>query len=522
MPRIRPRRLTAHPWEAALVVLATVALGWQLLVALVLPPFASDALTYHLTTVATWLREGDLAPTPLSLCCARYPGNSELLFAWPALLKGDDRLVDAVQVGFAILGALAVAGLARSAGLERATAAAAGALFAVTPIVLAQAPTNYADVIVAACALAGLHALVRFAATGAWQRLAVAGLAAGLVLGIKGTGIVWAVALGLTTVAVAVARRRGAGALAAFALPCLALGSAWYLRNWIDTGNPFYPFRVRPAGLELFRGPVEVGDVLTAPAAAAGSPAPVAVVRSWLQDVAFWRVGSYNYEQRLGGLGPLWPWLGLPLLAPAALWLRRRRSPALVALLVIGLVLVVQPYRWWSRFTIPLAAAGAIAIACAAVWAPRRWMRGGVRGAALGLAVAAVLLSSLEVDPASRAPSLRADRLLDLAGSPARDRSVGHLFFREYRFLDDVPADATVMVDLGARRVRFVYPLFGSALSRRVVRAGAGPPPAGAWAVTAAGRPLDRRLSRDARFTLASDVRGVRAWMPVSRAARTP
>ena len=39
--------ITRGPWEAALVLMLGLALGWQLLVALVLPPYAYDALAYH-------------------------------------------------------------------------------------------------------------------------------------------------------------------------------------------------------------------------------------------------------------------------------------------------------------------------------------------------------------------------------------------------------------------------------------------------------------------------------------------
>jgi len=81
------------------------------------------------------------------------------MFTWPALFLGSDALVDCVQIGFAVLGALATAGRARSAGLGTGASAAADALFAVTPAVLTQAPTNFADVVVAACALAALHAV---------------------------------------------------------------------------------------------------------------------------------------------------------------------------------------------------------------------------------------------------------------------------------------------------------------------------------------------------------------------------
>jgi len=512
-----------HPWETLLVAVAVVALAWQLFVALVLPPFAYDALTYHLTMAASWVRDGSLEPTPLSLCCAYYPANAELAFTWPLLFLGSDTIVDTVQVGFAALGALAAAGIARSAGLRGPAAAATGALFAVTPAVLAQAPTNYADVMVAACVLAALHSLTRFAVTGAAERLLVAGLATGMVLGMKGTGIVWAGALILVALTLLIRagrtgrlhRRMGARGAVAFLVPCLALGSYWFARNWIEVGNPLYPFHVEVGGTTLFEGPFEVDDVLTQPDPARTESRPAQVVRSWAADLDFWHQGSYEYQQRLGGLGPLWPWLGLPLLLPTAVVLVRRRSPALIAVGAIAVVFVIQPYAWWARFTVPLMAAGALAIAASAEWAPRRWMRLGVRGAALVMALAGVALSSFEVDPAARATPLRAPDVVRLVGKPSAERTLGRLFFPEYRFLERVPEDATVVVDLPARPVRFVYPLFGPRHDRDVRPAGAGAPLAGAWHVTSTGRPIDRALRADDRFRLASASRGVRAWRPV-------
>ncbi len=509
-----------EPWLVLILAIAAAAVAWQLLVALVLPPFAYDALTYHLTTVADWIQHGSLHRTDLSLCCSAYPFNADLMFAWPMLLAGSDALVDTVQIGFLALGASAVAGIARSAGLDLKVALAAAALFAMTPIVLTQSSTNFVDIIVTAWALAAVHAMVRFWATGDLHRLVPAALATGLVLGTKGTGLVWAVVLAVTIIVVLAAPRHrstltarplvGVGALL---VTCLALGSFWYIRNLIDTGNPLHPFRVEVAGTTLFEGPLRVSEVLTVPPGGANDAAPISVARSWVADVTFWRHGSYNYQERAGGLGPLWPWLGLPLLAGLSISSIRKRNPLVLALIVVGAVFALQPYRWWSRFTIQLAALGAIAIAAAAWW-PRRWLRRSVRAAACVLALAGVVLSSAEVDPASRAKPLPALEVLRLAGRPGEERTVGRLFFSEYAFVDEIPDSATVVVDLEATPVRFVYPFFGSRYSRRVLPATDAAPPEGSWVVTAAGRPIDRLLQGNSGFTLVSDLRGVRAWCP--------
>jgi hypothetical protein len=150
--------------------------------------------------VATWVQNGSLAPSPMNLCCGYYPANSDLLTAWPMVLLHNDALAGLVQVCAAVLGAVSVAGIARSAGPGAGQAAGAGAVFILTPAVLAQAPTSYVDVLLAAWVLAALHGLVRFAATARPSRLVVPALCAGLLAGTKGTGPVWALAVGLSVV----------------------------------------------------------------------------------------------------------------------------------------------------------------------------------------------------------------------------------------------------------------------------------------------------------------------------------
>lgn len=518
---LRGAKLRTAPWELALVMLAALALAWQLLVALVLPPYAYDALTYHLTTVATWVTSGSLAPSPLSLCCAYYPSNAELLSAWPMVLLGSDTLVDVVQVLAAILGGLAVAAIGRTAALSRRGAAAAGSLYIVTPVVLAQAPTAYVDSLLAALVLSALHGLSRFAATARLSRLVVPSLCAGLLTGTKGTGLLWAAVLVLTAgmvgaVHVRHGRLRPTGAAQALVLvlgACALLGGWWYARNLVDTGNPVYPFEIRVAGRTILKGPVQVAEVITQPPAGAGRPWPVAVAHSWAADLLPWRHGSYDYEQRSGGLGPVWSWLGLPLSIPLTVWLWRRRNAGLVAILPVLALLAVQPYRWWARFTLPLAAVGAIAIVLTAERLRRGFAGRGLRLVTAGLAVLGAALVIARVNPASRANPLPASSVLHLVGASAQKRSLGHLFFPEYRFLDHVPHDATIVVDLGAEPVRFTYPLFGPNLERTVLPAGAGQVPRSAWVITARGRPLDDQMARR-RPGPAADERGIRVWAP--------
>jgi hypothetical protein len=120
----------------------------------------------------------------------------------------------------------------------------------------------------------------------------------------------------------------------------------------------------------------------------------------------------------------------------------------------------------------------------------------------------------VEVNPASRAEPLPAREVLALVGAPAQERTVGRLFLPEYAFLDDVPSDALVVVDVSAPAVRFVTPLFGRGMSRTVLPWKGRPVPEQAWVVTSAGRAADEAMAA-VRPGPASDERGVRVWAPV-------
>ncbi|MBA3844461.1 MAG: hypothetical protein H0X39_17900, partial [Actinobacteria bacterium] len=149
-------------WQRLLLAAALAATLWRAFLAVLLPPFAYDALSYHLTAVASWVQRGSIGTNPYAFCCERYPSDAEVLFAWPTVLLGRDTLTDAVQIVFAVLGSLAVIGIARAAGLTKAGSLTAGALFALTPIVLAQSNTDYNDVAITGVFLTGLYFSARF------------------------------------------------------------------------------------------------------------------------------------------------------------------------------------------------------------------------------------------------------------------------------------------------------------------------------------------------------------------------
>jgi hypothetical protein len=76
-------------------------------------------------------------------------------------------------------------------------------------------------------------------------------------------------------------------------------------------------------------------------------------------------------------------------------------------------------------------------------------------------------LATGKVDPAGHGREITAFRVVRLAFEPGKDRTLGKLFHHEYAWLDQVPDNVPMDVELGYEP-RFVYPAFGSKFERKV------------------------------------------------------
>ena len=503
----------AQPLAAALAALAALALAWRVVLALVLPPYGYDALSFHLANVVSWLQAGRIETSPLNVCCAYYPQNGEVIATWPALLGGRQEYVDFVQIAAALVGAAAVAGIARVARLPASGSWIAAALFVLTPVLLAQANTAYVDVTFTAAAVASFYLVLRFLETTGqerWGLLGAAGLATGLCVGTKPTGVEFGAVIILPLLVRAAARWRPtwreAGLVAVlFALPVVVLGASWYLHSWAATGSPFYPMTVKFLGATVFAG---TNRLNSPPSELAHHAAVVQPLLSWFADLHFWTKRAYGYGELLGGLGPVWSYFGAILVLAFAVYAWRRRRIVLWYFLVpLGLFFTIQPSHWLSRYTLPLTAAGAVAVAWAitASWRPRQ-LRLALGVAVFGLAASGAVVASMAVMPGSRPGSLGVKSILH---DVVRGRApVTGAFDPDYASIMSLPQASPIAVDLGS--VHMISPLAGVrfqnqllALPRRATLRAFVQANRVEYVVTRKGSTYDRQAQVDAaRFTL--------------------
>ncbi|MGD0610762.1 MAG: glycosyltransferase family 39 protein [Anaerolineales bacterium] len=227
--------LATPVWVRAAIALAILL---TFLLALAPPVEAFDALLYHLTVPALWLRDGGLRLVDIPHYW--FPSLIEGIFVWPMAL-GSDTAPQLVHFSFGLLTALLLWDWARRLWGHR-VARWTLALLLTMPSLLWLAAWAYTDLALSFFALAVLYTVWKWKETSDPGWLFLGGAMAGFAMGVKYTS--FPVPLTGVLLILVWGRRTRAGLLGVLQFSGLALLVAlpWYLRNYLWTGNPVYPF----------------------------------------------------------------------------------------------------------------------------------------------------------------------------------------------------------------------------------------------------------------------------------------
>lgn len=217
----------------------TLAIGLAFTTAL-LPPTAWDSLSYHLRGPALYLQAGRIYPD-IDIFSLNNPFSLEMVFLLAMSLRSD---ITAQLIHFFFLPLLAgqLYGLAVR-GCKMNNGWTAVLLLFTIPMTLQLAPTAYNDLALAFTILATLYAYIRWRETDQARWLLLSGLFSGLAMSLKYTSFIAPLLIGLLLMAQQWRQpRRLLHLLLLFAAPTLLVALPWYLKNWVFTGNPVYPF----------------------------------------------------------------------------------------------------------------------------------------------------------------------------------------------------------------------------------------------------------------------------------------
>jgi hypothetical protein len=260
------RGLTPHDGLAALGVAALAVYLAAMLARFGSTPVTFiDTVTFHLPGVARWIQSNSIWQIDQFLpgqAQGYYPNNGNVVDLAAVLPWHSEFLIRFVNLPFLALAGVATYAAGRELAAPRASAAIAATAALSIPAVtsyIVDSPTP--DAVMYAGFSAGLLFLLRHARAGDRSDLLLAGLGLGIAFGSRWYGVAAvAVVIGVWFVARLAFERRirlAVTDLAWIAVPIALAGGIWLLRNWAESGNPFFPVRVDPLGVTIFDAPFD-------------------------------------------------------------------------------------------------------------------------------------------------------------------------------------------------------------------------------------------------------------------------
>lgn len=472
----------AHPLVLVAGVVVLAEYLWESVRTIILPVHGWDALSYHLISPSSWVMQGRIGETGLDVYADGYPQGQELLHAFTMTYQHSLIGTGLVVVWLAVLGAACVAWIARALGASNSWAAFGGLLFLAVPTVFLQISAVYVDVGGATVALAVL-VLARnrppvgsVGSPGRVAMLALTGAVLGLAVAIKASNLVLVpIVVGMLALdgtraewpegSMAPGRPRPFRDLAVLCLPLAAIGGLWYIQNLLEHGNPFYPVTMLGftgiGDVKAIIGgnkPPELESVPLGPIGELG--------RSWIEDL---QPHALDYDQRLGGFGPLWLLAGLPALVAVVWRCWRTHQPVLLGIGVPAVVLsLASSTGWWARFSFPLAALGCSAVAWVLheVRARRTWQHLAVVWV-VGLSLAGMAMANFPTDVAGPEGRVASPADLWRLSRHAEERDAVYPW-GFYADMERVPAGAPIAV-MGEGAEQFPQMLVGMNLEHLVI-----------------------------------------------------
>lgn len=377
MMRSGRRLLREYPTITVMVLWLVLLVIYAASIAWILPPMDWDSLRYHLPIVAQIIQNHGIVDVPTdTVFINTYPKNFELIFLWWILLSGSDQWVNSTQIPFFLISIVVVYRLARLTDLSRQHSLLGAMLMASAPVMLQQLTSTMIDVMFTALAMLAAWGFYRYVRSGDMHDLLLSGMAAGLVAGGKGSGVVWPVVIAVLVVMATGWRAHGLGKwlkpFLAFCVPAFLLSFHWYAKNWWVYGNPIEPYQLNILGHEVFRGSIDNYEYLVREKLENLSPRIIEKLpaaqppNSPIQAMWYaWHEPLFTFSSfgKMGGLGSPWFILLLPALPIAAVlaWLNRRRTLWwLYGVLLTPFVLFIN-YQWITRYGLFVLALGIVA-----------------------------------------------------------------------------------------------------------------------------------------------------------------
>ncbi|MDD4894121.1 MAG: hypothetical protein PHW54_02270 [Candidatus Omnitrophica bacterium] len=306
---------------------------------LINPPLGWDSLNYHFTFAVEWLKHGNLNnpivasddPFP-----SYYPINGSLFFLWLILPFKNAFLADLGQLPFFLVSFLAILSVSRKLGLGKEYSFFAACLFIMIPNFFKQLGIGYVDIMLGGIFLAALNFILRLKEEFNFKGVIIAALSFGIFIGIKTTALPYSIFL-LFPFLYLIFSRKNSGIKAKiayvilFLLPVFIFGGFSYIRNFILTGNPFYPLDMAISGKTIFKGVIDKATFIAR------------------NEIGGYSIAKLLFHEGMGVQTLLIILPGVILALPASIWKNKNRDLFFSYIMILPFLLYLC-----YRFVLPI------------------------------------------------------------------------------------------------------------------------------------------------------------------------
>jgi hypothetical protein len=238
----------------ASIVLGAVLLGVLALICALAPPSGSDwdGLSYHLAVPKIYLAHHAIHFIPFT-SHSNFPFLTEMLYT-VGLAFGSTGVAKLFHFAMYIGTGLGILSLGRR-HLTPLAGKAGALIFLSAPVVFSEAGLAYADITMGFYILLATYAILNWEETRSRRWLTASAILCGFALGTK---VLVAIPIVILCAWVLIVEsrecgwRRGMQLSFLLGLGAIVVGSPWYIKSWIYTGNPVYPFMYNVFGGKLW------------------------------------------------------------------------------------------------------------------------------------------------------------------------------------------------------------------------------------------------------------------------------
>ena len=208
------------------------------------PPISRDAIIHHLAVPKLWLKHGRIYEIPWAEY-AYYPMNIDLLYAF-CLYLNNDIAPKFIHLAFG-LGTGLLIYFYLKLKFDRNWGLLGMAIFITTPIVIWLSTSAYVDLGMTFFTTASVMAFIKWRDTEyvRFKWLLISSFCMGIAIGSKYNALIaWFIVNLMLMFSYVRDTKKQLGALQyglIFFIITILVASPWYLKNYFQTGNPFYP-----------------------------------------------------------------------------------------------------------------------------------------------------------------------------------------------------------------------------------------------------------------------------------------